>query len=190
MKNKALLTLVLLSGLLLSGCSKHSTDMFFKYATFTFFDTYKTEVLYWQFKDGVRVTDKWNPAHFPVQVADNKSYVRFRIDMGGIYVGLPTINTDNIEKDTVPFRDFLNWAAQPYEKREKTKRALSESKRYAELDFRVENETGTNTPLLIITRKTGYFVSDLVIAMRPVDVYYVIAWANMVKEAKDKGTEL
>lgn len=121
MKSKMLILTILICVITLSGCTMQSLNTFTKYATLRFWNSYRTNVLYWNFKDGARVNNKYSPDYFPVHIADNKSYIQFLIDLGGVYAGLPKINTADIEKDTIPLAQFIDWANKPYNEREKNK---------------------------------------------------------------------
>lgn len=167
--------------LCLSGCTPEMAAAFSKTVTFRNWDIYKTDVKYWKYKDGRRVQSPYSPSMFPAHIADDNSYVWFRIDFGDIYAGLTGIRMEHFSEDLTSLKKFIQWANAPYEEREASKDALSKSERYEDLGYRVENDIDTKEPLLIITPRYQVIPPYIVFAINQEEAIKVVLFAVTVK---------
>jgi len=140
----------------LTGCTVKSAEAFDKMVTFRDWDVYKTDVQYSIINSDLLVRDDHNPSMFPAIIADDNSYISFSVSFGDYSAGLRPLHMSTLSDDIQPFREFLQWAKQPIEEREKTKEALSNSPLFKTKNYRVANEMITQQPLFITTRNSDF----------------------------------
>lgn len=178
----ALALLVASACVSMTGCTVNFANAVNKTLTFRDFQTYRTDIKYWTFADGKRDSQDT----YTMQVQDKNEYVFYIMDYGSYkYLGRITVKT--FDEDIRPYREFLKWAMQPADERERTAKALEESEMFKKRDFSLYTEKGTQEPLLIITRNPAFYVPTGVYAMTKQEVARLILQSYEIKSRNEKG---
>ena len=180
----ALALLIATSCASITGCTVNFATAVNKALTFRDYQTYRTDIKYWTFSDGKRDS----PSTYTMQVQDKNEYVFYIMDYGSYkYLGRITVKT--FDEDIKPYREFLKWATQPADERERTAKELADSEMFRKRDFSLYTEKDTQEPLLIITRNPAFYVPTGVYAMTKQEVARLILQSYEIKSRNEKGTK-
>ncbi|MGD9425457.1 hypothetical protein ACLHDD_09900 [Pantoea sp. NSTU24] len=166
----------------LTGCTVNFATAVNKALTFRDFQTYRTDIKYWTFADGKRGTQYT----YTMQVQDKNEYVFYIMDYGS-YKYLGRVSVKTFDEDIKPYREFLKWATQPADERERTAKTLTGTEMFRKRGFSLYTEKHTEEPLLIITRNPAFYIPTGVYAMTKQEVARLILQSYEIKSRNEKG---
>ncbi|WP_311791459.1 MULTISPECIES: hypothetical protein [Pantoea] len=145
---------------------------------------YKSDITYWNFKDGV----KSSPSTYTLKIQDRNKYIFYIMDYGS-YSYLGGVRVDHFDEDIKPFTEFLKWAVKPVDERNRTAQALMDSALFKQYDLTVYTEKDTQEPLLIIRRDPGFYIPTKVYAMTKYEVAKLILQSEDIKLKNKNGVK-
>lgn len=105
----------------------------------------------------------------------------------GSYKYLGKVSVKTFDEDIKPYKEFLKWANQPVDERERTAKALTDSDIFKKRDFSLYTEKDTQEPLLIITRNPAFYVPTGVYEMTKQEVARLILQSYEIKSRNEEG---